>query len=96
MLAGAGVKGPRELFDTIDVGWTRVGVEAHVAHVPHECRFKRVDLGDGLAELADGDWAPSDMDVGDEGDVEVRNVLCVRLADSACVGGCAKACQCRE
>jgi len=51
VITWTGMKRHLELLDTIEIGLARVGVEAHVAHVPNECRFEGVDLGNGSAEF---------------------------------------------
>ncbi len=85
-----------ELFDTIEVGLARVGVETHVAHVPYECRIEGVELGNGFAEFGGGEFASLDMNVSNERNVEVANVPRLGHTDGRCVAGCAKACHSRE
>ena len=81
-----------ELLDTLEIGIARVGIQAHVAHVPNKCRLEGVDLGNGSAEFGDGKAAPLNMNISDKGNVKVANVPCVGPGDGGYVVGCAEAC----
>ena len=87
VIAGTGMKRHLELLNTIKVSLARIGVEAHIPHVPYKRRLEGVDLGDGLAEFGDSDFASLDVNVSNKGDVEVASIPRIEPSDNRSATG---------
>ena len=84
MIAGTSPKRHLELLNTIKIGLARIGVEAHVPHVPYERGLEGVDFGNRAFKLGYRDLTLFDVNVGNKSKIEIasltRTVPCGNLA----------------